>query len=163
MSQAWKPERVSTTSDALALEWYAGDTIVAYVLSDMSAKVLQDWSDAALDVLKNWSFGKPYLALYDLAHAGVVITYLGLVQKKMFSLGITQAGEAQALANIAQRKDFSARVALCASMRHSGHVGGLLATIDARKTRSGQAVQYDVFYAREAALNWLNKAQTQMP
>jgi hypothetical protein len=161
MSQNWRPERVSRIGQELELEWYAGGSIVVYVLLDMLPEVLQTWSQVALDVLNDWPAGKPYLALYDLSHRGVVINYLNLVQRKMFSLGITQEGEEHALASIAQREDFSARVALYTSMRHSGHVGRLFATIDARKTRPDLAVQYDAFYEREAAFEWLDKMQSQ--
>jgi hypothetical protein len=94
------------------LEWCARDTIVAYVLLDMLQKVLQTWSDVALDILNNRPAGKPYLALYDLSHSGIVMDYLSLVQKKMFSLGVTEAGEERALASVAQR-DNLAHVLLC--------------------------------------------------
>jgi hypothetical protein len=161
MSYNWKPERVSKIGQELELEWYAGGSIVSYALLDMSPEVLQTWSEVALVVLNDWPVGKPYLALYDLSRSGVVINYLNLVQRKMFSLGITQDGEERALASIAQRENFSARVALYASMRHSGHVGRLFATIDARKTRPDPAVQYDAFYERAAALKWLNKIRSQ--
>jgi hypothetical protein len=157
MSQDWQLERVTLVADALELEWYAGDTIVAYVLSSMSPEILQIWSDTALDVLAHWPVGKPYLALYDLSHRGVVMDYLGLVQKKMFSLGVTEAGEERALASIAERDDFSARIAMYTSIRHTGHIGRLFARIDALRELYNQFVQYDVFYRREAALDWLNQ------
>jgi hypothetical protein len=147
------PERVSTIDDALELEWYAGDTIIAYVLAKMSPEILQNWSKAALNVLNNWPTDKPYLALYDLSHSGIIIDYLNLVQRKMCSLGITEEGEKRALASVAQRENSTVRVALYASLRHSGYVAGLFAAIDARK----KVIQYDVFYDREAALNWLKK------
>ena len=160
---AWtlrKPERVTRIDDALQLEWYAGDTIVVYVLSKMSSGVLQNWSDAALDVINKWPSGKPYLALYDLSHSGVVLAYLGLVKRRACSLGITEAGEERALTSIAQREGFSARVALYTSMTYSGHLGGFLAEIDTRRAGLGQVVQYDAFYNREAAFDWLTETQT---
>ncbi|MCP4542878.1 MAG: hypothetical protein GY832_37635, partial [Chloroflexi bacterium] len=128
-------------------------------LSKMSPQVLQSWSDAALDVMNKWPSGKPYLALYDLSHSGIVLAYLSLVKRRMCSLGITEAGEEQSLANIAQREGFSARVALYISRTYSGHLGGFSAEIDAR--RAGlKVVQYDAFYNREAAFDWLTKTQT---
>ena len=73
------------------------------LLFKMSSEILQIWSDVALDVLKNWPPEKPYLALYDLSQGGA-IGYLNLVQKRMLNLGITKAGEEQALDIIAQRE-----------------------------------------------------------
>ena len=160
MSQTLKPERVTTIDDALELEWYEGDTIVVYVLLDMSPEVLQNWSDVALDVMNNWPDGEPYLAVYDLSHSGVVIGYLTLVQRKMFSLGITEEGEERALASIAQRENFSARVALCISMTQTGHMGRLFATLDSRRVFPDKVIKYDVFYGRKAALDWLKETQT---
>ena len=160
MSQTWEPERISKIDETLELQWYAGDAIVAYVLTMMSPKILQIWSDTALDVLNNWPIGKPYLALYDLSYRGVVMSYSSLVRKKMFNLGITEAGEKQALENIAQRDNFGARIAMHTSARHTGNVGRVFAKIDSLRDLYDQTVQYDVFYEREAALNWLNKEQT---
>ena len=157
MFQPWEPERVTTIADVLELEWYAGDTMVAFVLSKMSSEILQNWSEVALDVLKNWPPEKPYLALYDLSHRGVVIGYLDLVQRRMLSLGITEAGEERALDIIAQREGFSARVALYASMTRSGYVGRLFAKMDARRSRFGKVAKHDVFYDREAAFDWLKE------
>ncbi len=157
MSQTWKPERVSTIDDALKLEWYAGDTIVAYVFDSMSPQILQNWSTVALNVLDNWPVGKPYLALYDLSARGVVINYLSLVKIRMFRLGITEAGEEQVLANVASRENFTARVALYASSTQSGFVGRLFAQVDAQRIRFDRFVEYNVFYQRETALNWLTK------
>lgn len=157
MSQDWQLERVRLVNDALELEWYAGDTIVAYVLSGMSPEILQTWSDTALDVLAHWPIGKPYLALYDLSQRGVVMDYLSLVQKKMFSLGVTEAGEERALASIAARENFSARVAMYTSIRYTGNIGRLFARIDALRELYNQCVHYDVFYKREAALDWLKQ------
>ncbi len=159
MAQTWEPERTTAIDDALKLEWYAGDTILAYVLSDMSLEVLQGWSDVALYILKKWPSNKPYLALYDLSTSGVVLGFFSLARKKMCSVGITDAGEDQAMESIAQRKDFRARVALYISMSYSGHLGGFLAEVDARKTQSSQ-IEYEVFYSREAALKWLDAVRT---
>jgi len=160
MSQTLKPRRVTTIDDALELEWHEGGSIVVYILPKMSPQVLKNWSDAALDVLRKWPSGKRYLALYDLSHSGIVLVYLSLVKRRMCSLGITEAGEEQALTNIAQREGFSARVALYTSMTYSGHLGGFLAEIDARRSDLGQVVQYDAFYNREAAFDWLTETQT---
>ncbi len=159
MSQTWKPERVTTIDDTLELEWYAGDTIVTYVLSDMSLEVLQSWSDTTLSILDEWPSDRPYLALYDLSRSGIILGFYSLARNRMCSLGITDAGEAQALERIAQRQNPNARVALYISMSYSGHLGGFLAEADARKTQSSQ-IEYEAFYSREAALNWLNAAQT---
>ncbi len=159
MSQIWKPERINKIDDALTLEWYASDTMVAYVLSDMSPEVLQGWSDVALYILSKWPPDKPYLALYDLSRSGIVLSFFSLASHRARSLGITDAGEAQALVSIAQRQNFSARVALSISMSYSGHLGGILTKADAPRTQSSQ-VEYETFYDREAALNWLNAAQT---
>ena len=155
MSQIWEPGRVSTINDALQLEWYARGSIVAYVLSNVSPQILQSWSDAALDVLRNWPQGTPYLALYDLSYSGVALGYMSLVKRRMCSLGITKAGEEQALVSIAQRGNSGSRVAIYTSMTYSGHLGGFLADIDARRSRLGQVVQYEAFYSREAAFDWL--------
>ncbi len=157
MSQTWKPERIDVIDDTLRLQWYAKDTIVAYILYSMSPQILQSWSAVALDALNDWPAGKPYLALYDLSHSGVVMGYLSLVQKKMFSLGITKDGEEQAMASIAQREDFGARIAIYTSRRHTGNVGQLFAKIDALRELYNQVIQYEVFYGREAALDWLNE------
>ncbi len=159
MSQTWEPERVTIIDDTLKLEWYAKDTMLAYVLSDMSQDVLHSWSETALYVLNKWPLTRPYLALYDLSCSGVVLGFFSLAKKKMCSLGITGAGEAQVMETIAQNKDFSARVALYISMSYSGHLGGFLAEVAARKTQLSQ-IKYEVFYNREAALNWLNTEQT---
>lgn len=157
MSQDWQLERVTPVADALGLEWYAGDTIVAYVLSGMSPEILQAWSDTALDVLARWPADKPYRALYDLSHRGVVMDYVSLVQKEIFSLGVTEAGEERALASVAVRENFSARVAMYASIRHTGHIGRLFARIDALRELYDQSIRHDVFYKREAALDWLSQ------
>ena len=158
MSQTWEPGRITVIDDALKLEWYAGDTIVAYVFSDMSPEVLQGWSDVALYILSKWPPARPYLALYDLSRSGIVLGFFSLASHSVYSLGITDAGEAQALESIAQRQNFSARVALHISMSYSGHLGGLLTKADAPKTQSSQ-VEYETFYDRDAALNWLKQAQ----
>ncbi len=157
MSPTWEPERVRAIDDALKLEWYAGDTIVAYVLYSMSPQILQNWSAVALDALNNWPVGKPYLALYDLTARGVVTNYLSLVKIKMFRLGITKDGEEQVLADVASCKSLTARVALYASSTQSGLVGRLFAQVDAQRIRFDRFVEYDVFYQREDALNWLTK------
>ena len=157
MAPTLEPERVSAIDDALELEWYAGDTIVAYVLYSMSPQILQKWSAVALDVLHDWPVGKPYLALYDLSARGVVINYLDLVKTKMFSLGITEAGEKKVLASVASRENLHARVALYASLTQSGFMGRLFAQVDAQRIRFDKFVEYNVFYQREAALNWLAK------
>jgi hypothetical protein len=157
MSPTLEPERVSTIDDALELEWYAGDTIIAYVLYSMSPQILQKWSAVALDVLRDWPVGKPYLALYDLSARGVVINYLDLVKTRMFSLGITEAGEKRVLADVASRENFGARVVLHASLTQSGFIGRLFAQVDAQRIRFDNFVEYNVFYEREAALNWLTQ------
>jgi len=160
MSPTWEPERVSIIDDALKLEWYAGDTIIAYVLYSMSPQVLQTWSTVAGAVWQDWPVGNPYLALYDLSARGVVINYLDLVKTRVFSLGITEAGEARVLADVASRENLRARVALYASLTQSGFMGRLFAQVDAQRIRFDNFVEYNVFYEREAALNWLNAAQT---
>jgi hypothetical protein len=157
MLQTLKPKRVTTIDDALQLEWYAGDSIIAYVLSNMSPPILQNWSDTVLDVLRNWPHGRPYLALYDLSHSGVVLAYVYLAKRRVCSLGITKAGEKQALASITQRENLSSRVAVYTSRTYSGHLGGLLAEIDTRRSHLDQVVQYEAFYGREAAFDWLKK------
>jgi hypothetical protein len=157
MSQNWKPERTNVIDDALTLEWYAGDAIVAYILADMSLEVLQTWSDAALDVLRNWPPDRPYLALYDLSRSGIVLGFYSLARKRMCSLGITKEGEERALDCLAQRQNPNARVALYISMSYSGHLGGFLTRADARKMQSSQ-IEYEAFYSQEAALNWLDAA-----
>jgi hypothetical protein len=157
MLQTLKPERITTIDDALQLEWYAGDSIIVYVLSNMSPQILLNWSDTILDILRNWPHGKPYLALYDLSHSGVALAYVSLVKKRVCSLGITKAGEEQALASITQRENLSSRVAVYTSRTYSGHLGGLLAEIDARRSQLSQVVQYEAFYSREAAFDWLKK------
>jgi hypothetical protein len=157
MSPTLEPQRVSTIDDALELEWYAGDAIVAYVLYSMSPEILQKWSAVALDILYDWPAGKPYLALYDLSARGVVINYLDLVKTKIFRLGITEAGEEHVLANIASRENFAARVALYASSTQSGFMGRLFAQVDAQRIRFDKFVEYNVFHERVAALNWLTQ------
>lgn len=157
MSQILTPERVTVIDDALKLEWYAGDSIIAYVLSDVSPQILQNWSDTILDVLRNWPRRQPYLALYDLSHSGVALAYVSLVKKRVCSLGITKTGEEQALASITQRENFGSRVVVYTSRTYSGHVGGFLAEIDARRFQLGRVVQYEAFYNQEAAFDWLKK------
>jgi hypothetical protein len=118
---------------------------------------LQKWSAVACDVLRDWPAGRPYLALYDLSARGVVINYLDLVKTRMFSLGITEAGEKRVLAEVASRENFGARVALYASLTQSGFIGRLFAQVDAQRIRFDNFVGYNVFYEREAALNWLTQ------
>ena len=76
--------------------------MVAFVCK-MSSEILQNWSDATLDVLQNWPPEKPYLALYDLSQRGR--DWLsGPCTEENAQPGITKAGEEQALDIIAQRE-----------------------------------------------------------
>jgi hypothetical protein len=157
MLQIFKSRRITELDDALKLEWHAKNSIIAYVLSNMSSQILQNWSDTVLDVLHDWPRGKPYLALYDLSHSGVALAYVSLVKRRVCSLGITKTGEARALESINQRENLNSRVAVYTSRTYSGHVSGFLAEIDARRFQVGRVVRYEAFYSREAALDWLEK------
>ena len=159
MDDLVKPERVVDINNALRVEWYAGDAIVAYVPLEMTQRVLRTWSNTALDILREWPLEKPYLALYDLSERGVIFRYSFFTTGNMFSLGLTEEGEAQVAEIVAPRENFTARIAMNTSLRHSGYVGGVQAKYNILKQAHKQTARYDIFYEKQAAFKWLMQTE----
>jgi len=148
-----KPEHIITFGRTFQVAWSDDGSIVAYTICHISADVLQIWADAALETLKCWPPGRPYLALYDLSDNQAFLNNTLLTPEGLFSLGIAVDGETRARAVIAQRQNFTARIAVLVSPNEVDIVMQALKVLDAQKI-SG-TINYKVFSERNAALAWL--------
>jgi hypothetical protein len=150
-SPSFQPEDVQEIIAGLAVEWYFDRRIVAYRLTKVSQRIIETWTETALDILRDWRVDTPYLALHDVSNPGVSLQYCVLVNFDLLNIGVTSDGTARAGAIIAGKQGFTARVAIGFNMSLSGQVsykvmGG------GRKLPN---VEYKTFFNRETSLAWL--------
>ncbi len=150
-----KPEYVVTFGKTFQVAWSDDGAIVAYTVCRISAEVLQIWADAALETLKCWPFGKPYLALYDLSDNHAFSSDTLLTPENLFSLGIKANEETRAQAVVAQRRNFVARIAVLVAPDEAAIVIQALEALATQNT-SG-VIDYKVFTERNVAVAWLSE------
>jgi len=152
----WPPEQVETMGPGLVCEWYCDRRIIVYRLTSIVRETLNAWVDTVAQRLQTWPKDRPYLALHDISSRRVGLSYLALVNYQVFNLGVTASGWEKVEPILAQRPNFSARVALLFGLTHSGHLGQVLTQRSSANTRVCD-ITFQSFFDREQALNWLLK------
>jgi hypothetical protein len=150
-----QPEHIVTFGRTFQVTWSDDGSIVAYVACQLSADALQIWADAALNTIKCWPDGKPYLALYDLSDNNAFLNNTLLTPEGLFSLGLTVDGESRAQGVVAQRQNFTARIAVFVSPDDVDIVTNALTAQENHNL--SQDINYKVFSERNAALTWLHE------
>ena len=145
---------IKNVMNGLDLYWYSDRRIVKYVISAVNATLLDTWSQAVIDILKEWPDGQPYLALHDLSDRGVSMSYAAQVKFNMLNLAIRTNAIDKVKQILDKKQEFNARVALLFNSYHSGYVGQFMA----RQGRNPLLnVDYDMFYEEAGAFQWLSE------
>jgi hypothetical protein len=130
--------------------------LVTVSVLKVTPQALESWTNAVFTMLETWPETLPYRALHDLSQKGVTTRYLAAVRYDILNLAAHPSARDQLLKYLAARPDFTARVAILVPISHSGQLGNVFAKLQNRNAGVNR-VQYDVFYERQAALDWLNR------
>lgn len=153
---AWEPELVEEPFPGIIREWFSNHKIVVYRPESMLATDVSNWADGVSQVLQAWPENMPYLALHDISAPRIGLAYVTIVKYDIFNIGITAAGWRQAQDILANRGHFKARIALLFGLSHSGHLSQTL-THHRKRERSDLDIEFETFFEREQALEWLTK------
>ncbi|NJO04309.1 MAG: hypothetical protein HC876_01540 [Chloroflexaceae bacterium] len=153
------PESIDEVSSSIRRTWYAARRIVAYELLDISQAIVNEWAELAVQTIKAWTPGLPYLALHDVSNPGVGMKY-GWVHANLTHPAITQFGRARLFAAAEDEEQFYGRVAMLISLRQSGKLTGVVAARHKARTETVPNLQHKIVSDRARALQWLAEPLT---
>lgn len=147
------PDAIEESTPHIHRAWYAAHRIVAYEVLDISPDIVTEWANLAVETIRTWTPGQPYLALHDISRRGVSMKY-GSLHVNAVNPAITDAGKTRVFLTPAEEAAFEGRIALLMSLQFSGFFTRVLATKEIQQRFTGN-VQHRVFTQKIPALRWL--------
>lgn len=148
----YAPDASDKPFAGLVREWYLNRTVVLYRLIGVSSDIVDRWSALVLETLHGWDKATPYLAVHDLAQAGVSLQFAALVGFDLMNVGVTLEGRMAADEILNANPGFKGLVAANFNLSLSGQTNRTLMNF---LQPSHPAVRYKSFYNRNKAIRWL--------
>ena len=138
----------------LRQEYLAEQRIVQYTLSSSKLVTITAWSEVALETLLNWPRPQPYRALHDLTHPGVGLVYSIAVEYDLTNICVAPGKRKVVDQLLCVYPEWSLALAVVVPASLSGQV---VRAITTQAHTDPQQVRTKIFFARQAALQWLAK------
>ncbi|MCL4249015.1 MAG: hypothetical protein KJ065_12790 [Anaerolineae bacterium] len=143
---------MATESTGITRDWAFDGRIVIYELTAATVATITEWSELAVNTLRDWPKDRPYLALHDISHPGVGLLYMIAAQDSVLNIGVSPGAEKLIQEITNANPDWKLALALVVSNSLSGSVAKLKMF---QKISPEDRVQSKIFFSRSSALGWL--------